>query len=117
MSQLITLAGQTIKMPTNFGIERYKLTEAGRVASGLMMMDLIAKKVKLTMQWEVLSGNDLKIIADIIDGDIMFFEAIYMDDNGEIKTIIVYSGAIKYISFRSDQGIYWKDCSVDLIQQ
>jgi hypothetical protein len=119
MAQLITLGGQTIKAmdPGNFGIERYKLTKSGRVASGDMVMDLVAKKVKLTLKWEVLSGADLKTIADIVDSDTMFFETTYMDDNGEIKTITVYSGALKYVAFRSDQGIYWRDVAVDLIQQ
>lgn len=119
MGQIITIGGQTIKklLPGNFGIERYSLTKSGRVASGEMMMDLIAKKTKLTLKWEVLSGSDLKTIADIVDGDTMFFEVTYMDDNGDTKTIICYSGALKYVSFRDNMGIYWKEVAVDLIQQ
>jgi hypothetical protein len=119
MAQLVTLAGVEIKQPKpgDFGIEKYKLTNAGRVASGEMKMELVAKKTKLTFKYEILKGADLKTIADIVDGDTMFFEITYLDDNGEIKTITVYSGALKYTNNRSNQGIYWTNISFDLIQQ
>ena len=119
MAQLITLAGTTIKAldPGNFGIEKYKLTEAGRTSDGTMHIDLIAKKKKYTFKYDVLSGNDLKTIADIVDGDTMFFEITYIDDNGTQGSATVYSGALKYNSFRSDQGYYWRDVTFDLIQK
>jgi hypothetical protein len=119
MAQLITLNGVEIKQPKpgDFGIERYTLSTAGRVASGKMMIEIVAKKTKLTFKYDVLKGADLKTIADIVDGDTAFFDAVYMDDNGEIKTITVYAGALKYVNFRSSQGIYWREISFDLIQQ
>ena len=119
MAQLITLNGVEIKQPKpgDFGIEKYKLTNAGRVASGKMTMELIAKKKKFTMKWEVLKGADLKTIADIVDGDTMFFAITYLDENGDAKSATVYSGALKYTNFRSDQGWYWVDVQVDLIEQ
>jgi hypothetical protein len=119
MAQVITLAGVTIKQPDvgNFGIEKYKLTKSGRTADGAMQMDLVAKKKKFTFKYDVLSGSELKTIADIIDGDIMFFEITYLDDNGTLGSATVYSGALKYYNFRSDQGYYWKEVSFDVIEQ
>jgi len=119
MAQLITLAGQTIKAldPGNFGIEKYKLTKAGRTADGAMNLDLIAKKKKFTFKYDVLSGSELKTIADIIDGDTMFFTITYIDDNGTAGSATVYSGALKYNSFRSDQGYYWREITFDVIEQ
>ena len=119
MAQVISINGTEIKQPKpgDFGIERYSLTTAGRVASGEMKLELVAKKTKLTFKYEILKGSELKTIADIVDGTTMFFEAVYMDDNGEIKTITVYSGALKYTNNRSNQGIYWTSVTFDLIQQ
>ena len=119
MAQVISINGTEIKQPKpgDFGIEKYKLTSAGRVASGEMKMELVAKKKKFTMKWEVLKGADLKTIADIVDGDTMFFPITYLDDNGTAQTATVYSGALKYTNFRGDQGWYWVDASVDLIEQ
>jgi len=119
MAQLIMLNGVEIKQPKpgDFGIERYTLSTAGRVASGKMMLEIVAKKTKLTFKYPILKGAELKAIADIVDGDTAFFDAVYMDDNGEIKTITVYAGALKYNNFRSNQGIYWTDVQFDLIQQ
>ena len=119
MAQVITLASQSIKQPKpgDFGIERYSLTKAGRVASGLMTMDLIAKKKKFTLKYEILKGADLKTLADIVDGTTMFFDITYLDDNGTAQTKTVYAGALKYTNFRSDEGWYWVDIQFDLIEQ
>jgi len=119
MAQLITLNGVEIKQPKpgDFGIEKYKLTKAGRSADGTMHLDLIAKKKKFTLKYEILKGSDLKTIADIVDGDTMFFDITYLDDNGTAQTKTVYAGALKYTNFRSTQGWYWVDIQVDLIEQ
>jgi hypothetical protein len=119
MPQIITLAGQTIKPlePGNFGIERYSGTKAGRTADYTMHIDLIAKKKKFIFKYDVLSGSELKTIADIVDGDTMFFEITYIDDIGTVQSKTVYAGALKYFNFRSDQGYYWKDVQFDLIEQ
>ena len=119
MVQVITLAGQTIKQPKpgDFGIEKYKLTQAGRTIDGTMHMDLVAKKKKFTLKYDILKGADLKTIADIVDGDTMFFAITYYDNNGTAQSKTVYSGALKYTNNRSNQGWYWTDIQVDLIEQ
>ena len=119
MAQLITLNGTTIKQPKpgDFGIEKYKLTNAGRTADGGMKMELVAKKVKCTLKYEILKGAELKTIADIVDGDTMFFPITYFDDNGTVQTKTVYSGALKYTYQRGNMGWYWTNVQVDLIEQ
>lgn len=119
MAQLITLNGVSIKQPKpgNFSIEKYKITKSGRTADGSMHMDLISKKKKFVFKYEELKGSDLKDIADIVDGDTMFFPITYYDDNGTAQSKTVYSGALKYTNFRSDQGWYWRDVNFDLIEQ
>lgn len=113
---MIKFDGNLIKEPSEFGVERYKLTKSGRLASGKMTMDIVAKKRKLLFKYDVLSGPDLDIIAEYVDGDIAFFPVTYLE-NGREVTITVYSGAISYKKFRTDGKWYWKDVSFDLIEQ
>jgi len=110
------LNGTVIRNPTSFETELYKLTKAGRLASGKMVMDVIAKKRKFNLTYDVLSGPDLDTITSILFNDSAFYEFEYVE-NGEVKTATVYVGAIKYNRFRSDGKWYWKNVEFALIEQ
>jgi len=113
----IKLNGIQIKSPKDFRISHYKLTKAGRVASGKMVMEVIAKKRKFELDYEVLKGKDLRTILDILNTDQSFFELEYIE-NDEVHTATVYVGEISYRRFRTDSGAwYWKDVAFDLIEQ
>jgi hypothetical protein len=117
MAQLLTLGGVTIKKPNDFQIERYNLTKSGRVATGEMMMDLVAKKLKFLVKYEIISGANMNAILAIIDSTTMFFTLTYLENDVE-KSATVYVGAIKSTQFRTDSGAwYWKNFEFDLIQQ
>jgi len=113
---IIKLNGTAIKNPTSFEVEKYKLTKAGRVASGKMTMDVIAKKRKFSLSYEVLSGKHLKTITDILYSDDAFFTLEY-EENGEMQSVTVYVGAIKAQRFRTDGVWYWKNVEFALIEQ
>ena len=106
-----------IKTPHEFRISRFNLTKAGRVASGQMVMDLIAKKRKFEFTYNILSGKEFEDILALIDANKMFFVLTYTE-NDIIKTATVYTGSITQDKFRSDTGAwYWKNVSFDLIEQ
>jgi len=116
---ILRLNGIDIKKPKpgGFSIERYKITKAGRLASGMMVMDWIAKKKKFVIQYDVLKGEELQTILDIIDSEDVFFTITY-EENGVVKTKTVYSGPITYDLYRSDDhGWYWKNVTFNLIEQ
>ncbi len=116
MSTVFKLNGTTIKRPNHFRIERYNLTKAGRVASGLMIMDLIAKKRKFIFRYTTISSTDLNIILNVIDGDAMFFDVSYVE-NGVTKNASCYSGHIPTNLFRTGNVWYWTDVNFDLIER
>lgn len=118
MADTIKLNDTLIKKPKpeNFKVSRFNLTKSGRVASGKMVMDLIAKKRKFEFSYDVLSGNDLKTILDIIDTSTMFFKLTYFENNVSYD-VTVYVGEISYVKFRNDSGWYWKNVSFNLIEQ
>ncbi|MNO85025.1 hypothetical protein D3C76_763840 [compost metagenome] len=100
----------------NFGLESYNLTKSGRVASGKMVIELIAKKRKFTFRYEVLSDIELRKIKNLIDGTAMFFTLKYTEDN-VIKSAVVYAGALKWTPIRTGNVWYYKDVAFDLIEQ
>ena len=116
MAQALTLAGSTIKQPKDFKIDSFNLTKAGRVATGDMTLEYIATKRKFYFEYEVLRGDDLDTIKDIITGSTMFFTLTYKD-NDVAESVTVYSGALERTQFRTDGKWVWKDISFDLIQQ
>ena len=51
MAISLTLNGTPIKTPTSFNISRFKLSKAERVASGKMVMDIVARKRKFSLSY------------------------------------------------------------------
>jgi hypothetical protein len=118
----LKINGVMMKTPKDIDVERYNLTKSGRVASGDMTMQLIAKKIKLSVSYEVLSGNDLQQLINVIDGNEVFFEVDFQEPTGSARTVTCYAGAIKYKKFRTTNtqamnGWYWKDVDFSLIER
>lgn len=117
MDNSFKINGTIIKAPHEFTIERYNLTKAGRAASGTMYMDLIAKKRRFVLRYEVLSSTQLQHILNLIDTNNMFFTFAYEED-GTAKTATCYVGAIPSLLHRKGTGIwYWKNVSFNVIER
>lgn len=119
---MIKFNGIEVKTPTDIDYEHYNVTNSGRMASGSMSMDLIAKKSKLKINYAVLKGADLRTIKSIIYGPNMFFDVTYYDEDGVIRTITCYVGAITYKKFRTGvkdplNAWYWKDVEFAVIER
>lgn len=114
----IKVNGVTIKQPNKPGLSHYNITKSGRVSSGKMTMQLIAKKRKLRLTYEVLSGSDLDLILSLIDSNAMFFTVSYTE-NGVSKSMRAYVGEIQRKLNRggTKSGWYWTDISFDFIEQ
>lgn len=104
--------------PNGFSISHYNITKAGRVASGRMTMEFVAKKRKFFFEYEVISAADKRQIMNLIDGNDMFMNLEYIED-GIVKTAKVYVGEISGQGFRTGNlsGWYWKGFSFNLIEQ
>jgi len=113
---LIKFNNDIIKEPKEFQPEWYKLTKSGRLASGRMVMDIIAKKRKFPFRYDVLNGSELDLILSYVNGDFSFFELTY-EINGRIETCTVYAGALKAKKLRKGSIWYWTNVSFDLIEQ
>lgn len=117
MAMLLRVGGVVMKQPSDFSMEKYNLTKSGRVASGKMKIELIAKKRKFLFVYDVISGVELDTLLSVIDSDEMVFLLEYTENSDVIKSAMVYVGAIKAKKFRTDGVWYWKDVTFDLIEQ
>lgn len=112
----VKLNGRAIKKGYTMEIERYNITDAKRVASGDMKIQLIAKKRKFLLSYAVLSGAEFDSILQEIDSNNMLINMTYTE-NGVNKSAVVYCGPIKGRYHRSDMGWYWKDVTFNLIER
>lgn len=114
----IKIDGVPIKNPTDFDLSDYNLTKSGRVASGKMTMDLVAKKRKFFFKYDVIEGSEYEKIMNLINGTKMFFTIEYIE-NGEQKSATVYVGEISRNRFRTGglSGWYWRNFEFNLIEQ
>lgn len=112
----IKINGIPIRNPNNMKVDSYNLSKSGRVASGLMNMEIIAKKWKIETTYEVISAAEMDIILGQIDNGTAFFlvEFLYQ---GTYKTATMYVGDISRTRYRTEMGWYWKDVSFNLIEQ
>lgn len=116
MSLVIKISNTTIKTPSGFLIERYNITKSGRVASGKMVMELIAKKRKFNFTYNTINGDELNTILSLIDGNNLFFQLSYQE-NGIDKAATVYAGAIPSNLYRASDSWIWTDVLFSLIEQ
>ena len=113
---IVKLNGRTIKTPHSWEVERYRISKAERVTSGDMVMDTIARKRKFLVGYTELSGRDLDTILDIIYTDDEFINLEY-EENGKMKSAVVYCGPIRAKRYRTNMGWYWVDVSFNLIEK
>lgn len=81
-----------------------------------MRMDLIAKKRKLMLEYEIISASDMNTILRLIDTNQMFFNVEYEVPEGK-GSMICYVGEIPSDYFRRRSGWYWRNVSFSLIEQ
>lgn len=116
---MLRINSTSIKKPTGWKIERYKVSNLERNAAGLMCGDLIARKRKFYFTYEALSARDLDNILDVLwETDDMFFTLTY-EENNVRKEATVYPGAIPSDLHHAgpDEEWVWKNVTFDLIER
>ena len=111
------LNGVPIKRPSTFKISKYMLTKSGRLASGDMTADIVAKKRKFFLNWKAIDSTDFNVILDIIwETDKFFYDLEYVENN-EVKHTTVYSGEIPANLHKTGDIWVWKDVELHFIER
>ncbi|HYF94416.1 MAG TPA: hypothetical protein VD969_19530 [Symbiobacteriaceae bacterium] len=116
---MVTLNGVQLPNPSKIEVGKFNLTKAGRSASGLMTMEIIARKRSVTIQYTHLSEPDLKVILDQLDSRV-FHTLTYPDPQGTAGTITltVYAGDLAYKPWHRVDGVWWwQEISIPLIER
>ena len=114
---MIRISGTLIPAPSGYSIGIMDISKAERNAAGTMVIDRIATKRKIDIQWAFLSREDasqvLKLVAPV------FFEVEYTDPQDDvIKTGMFYCGDRKAGALGYQDGVIWyKDISFNLIER
>lgn len=110
----------TILTPHSFQISRFNISKSARSAAGLMSIKFIAKKVKLFLKYNAITGRALKVILDQIDTTSMYLNITYYETTGTATTKVFYVGEIAQVlhrrGFISDDSI-WKEIDFNFIER
>lgn len=109
----------TIKNPSGFKIERYKVTNLQRLANADMAGDLIAKKRKFYFTYDAIAAEELDTILEVLwETDEIFYTLTYLE-NGVEKTCVVYPGSIPSDLHRAGKTTnwVWKNVTFNLIEK
>lgn len=111
--------GIAIKNPSDFKIERYNVTTMERLASALMVGELVAKKLKFYFTYEALTAEELDNILDAIFNTNKIFYPLEYDYNGQRKQAEVYVGSIPSELHHAGKGAnwVWKNVTFNLIER
>jgi len=110
------------KNPTSIEQGKFKLQQTDRTINGTMVVDIIAIKNKVTLQWDYMSDSDLrKLLAEI---ESTVFPTIEFTDPKSLApnpliTITADTSNIDYSPHydSKSQSIIWKDVSVSFVER
>ncbi len=107
-----------IKTPTELKVGTFRITKSERLASGKMVMEIVAVKRRLDLSYTIIRDTDLKQILDLLASKV-FHDVVYPDpENGEAAAITVYVGDTGQQAGQKVDGTrYWLDVSISLIEQ
>lgn len=109
----------TIKRPSSWKVERYKVTNLERNAAAYMCGDLIANKRKFYFAYDAISAQELDTILDVLWNSRAIFFTLTYYENGKQYSATVYPGSIPselhYAGPNSDW--VWKNVTFDLIER
>jgi len=114
---MLKIAGTTVAAPSELKVGRFDISKSDRVASGKMVMEIIATKRRVDVVWGMLPDDKLTTIIDTITANKPFFTLEYPDAGGT-KTMTCYSGDIMTGLWYTVGGVrYWQDVSIAFIEQ
>lgn len=112
-----TLNGVEIKRPTSFKIERYKVTNATRLANSDMTADVLGRKRTFNFSYDAITASELNKILDAVWENMDYFFPFTYVENGVTKHATVYPGKIPSELHRPEGNWVWKGVTFQLIEQ
>ncbi|MBZ4662763.1 MAG: hypothetical protein JG776_445 [Caloramator sp.] len=115
---MLKINGQTVKSPSIFRYSLYDIDgESNRNLKGELIRDRIATKVKLDLEWSVLTMSEISTILNATSN--VFFTVEYPDAKaGQVVTKTFYVGDRTAPLFKVDGNNYvWEGLKLSLIEK
>ena len=115
---MIKINGMTLRSPKSLQANIYDVSKtADRNAEGTMMIDIVASKRKLEIEWGPLTPAQSSAILTAVQSK--FFSVTYPDpETGADKTITCYKGDRTSPIMRYTAGVpLWSGLKMSLIEQ
>lgn len=115
---MITVNGTTIKTPSKLSVGIYDVSKnADRNASGDILIDRVAVKRKLEMEWGALTNAQISTLLSAITA--VFFTVVYPDpQTGTDKSITCYVGDRAAPMYREISGVpLWEGLKMNFIEK
>lgn len=114
---MIKINGVALPTPSDYIVSIMDISKAERTAAGTMVIDRIATKRKIELNWKNLSKEDVSQVLQLVSS--VFFTVDYIDpQEGDWRSGTFYCGdrnigALDYI----DGNIRYKDIKFNLIER
>ena len=114
---MLKIAGWQAPLYAELNLGFYDISKAGRSASGLMLKQDIAEKMRVDVVFDKMADSDFKQLLDVVRINKPFFTIEFPHPGGQ-KTITAYVGDITTSLWHTVNGVrYWDSVSVSFIEQ
>jgi hypothetical protein len=113
----LTVNGVVLPTPTDYSVSKMDISQANRNAKGMMVIDRITTKTKISVKWAFVSADDLKTILNAVAPT--YYNVTYLDPvAGANVTSSFYCGDrdVGMVSYFNGVPVY-KDLGFDLIER
>lgn len=114
---MLTIGGTAVVDPSVMSVSIMDVSNAERNANGTMMIDRVATKRKIVLEWPALTNSNISAILNAVSP--IFFTVKYPDPmDGGVATRTFYVGD-RTAPVYSDIGgtVQWNGLKMDFIQQ
>ena len=115
---MIKVGGNTIKTPKKLSVGIYDVSStADRNAQGLIVIDRVATKRKIEMEWGALTNAEISALLSAVTA--IFFTVTFPDPQiGAANTITCYVGDRTAPVYREISGVpLWEGLKMNFIEQ
>ena len=114
---MITINYEEIPVPSKFQVGISDISNAERNAQGQMMIDRIATKRKLELEWKSLKQAEISYLLNAVKD--IFFEVTYPDPmTGNTETKLFYVGDRSVPMYNYNNGdIRWEGVKMNFVER
>ena len=108
------------KNPSSITHSQTRVQSSDRTMDGTLVIDIIAIKDVVNVEWKILSIEDMqKLTNELTGGGFVTIDYLDSTTNGEFKNVLALPGNLSYLiyyDYRTD-SILWKDVKISFTER